>query len=199
MKQLLYFSLGAVCGAALTYFCTKRYYEGIIDDEIASVKEAYNKKEEDDISESEESDEAREHFRKSREALNKYKSRVRSLGYAREETVDEDDIEREEELVEEPDVTVYPREGRADKPYVISPEIYHEELCGVYDKEALVYWAGNDCLVSEDQEHLDIESTVGAENLKTVGQYEDDTVYIRNERLGMDFEVCFVDGSFGEE
>lgn len=196
MKQLLYFSLGAACGTALTYYLTKRYYEVVLDEEINKFKESFAEDEElesCDISENPEDEEISESIRKHREHLNKYKSKVKECGYSREETEDED------ELVEEPDVTVYPSEGRADKPYVISPEIFHEELCGIYDKETVVYWVGNDCLVSEDQEHLDIESTVGSENLKTIGKYEDDTVYVRNERLGMDFEVRFVDGSFGEE
>ena len=42
----------------------------------------------------------------------------------------------------------------------------------------------------------DIENTVGFECLNTFGEYEDDAVYVRNDKLKTDYEILKVDSNY---
>ena len=73
------------------------------------------------------------------------------------------------------------------KPYVISPEEFAD---GDYPQKTLTYYA-NKVLADEDDEVvLDVENTVGEESLTHFGEYEDDTVFVRDDDLGIDYEIC---------
>ena len=59
-----------------------------------------------------------------------------------------------------------------------------------YEKETLIYYAGNDYLVNEDEdEAYEISIYIGREPLEHFGDEEEDTVYVRNERLKTDYEI----------
>lgn len=189
MKQILYFSLGAASGALVAWYLTKRRYEGIIDEEIEEVKERYKEDaEETEISE-----------------RKLYRAKVRNLDYISDEPTVEP-VPMNEELLDEngvideieKDLEVsdpFPGE-KVNYPYTIGPEAYLEEYDGVFDKETITYWAGNDTLVTDADEILQVNDTIGRDNLKKVGEYEEGTVFVRNERLGMDFEVIFKEGNY---
>lgn len=173
MKQVLYFSLGAAIGSLVTWLCVKGHYEKKADEEIRSMREDY----EDD--------------------MQKLTDQIVDL-YAGEDK----DIEKEpeDEIVEDDDYITYddfPREERADKPYVIGPDVYSEDFHG-FDKCVLVYWRGNDTLLTDEQEMMDIETTITREALEHFGEYESGTVFVRNERLGCDFEVLLEEGSWAD-
>lgn len=187
MKQVLYFCLGAVVGGALGYYLTKRYYEGLIDDEIESVKEAYK-----------ESEDSEARYKKAVEAMKEYGAPGGSYNNAERLDLEErtDDEFLDDETVE--DINPFPGE-KVDEPYVITPDSYHEEFTDVVDKETLTYWAGSDTLVTDEDEELVIEDMVGRECLGRFGEYESDTVYVRNERLGMDFEIVYMEGEYNPE
>lgn len=185
MKQVLYFSLGAAVGGALGYYMTRRYYEQLIDDEIESVKEAYADADE----------KAEERYQRAKEAMKEYGAP--GGNYSNVERLDL--MEQPEEEEEEPkDANPFPGE-KVDEPYVITPDSYHEEFTDVVDKETLTYWAGSDTLVTDEDEELVIEDMVGRECLGRFGEYESDTVYVRNERLGMDFEIVYMEGEYNPE
>lgn len=84
----------------------------------------------------------------------------------------------------------------AARPYVISPEEFvseHKE----YDKTTLMYFTDGILLEEMSREIIpDIESAIGSESLNHFGEYEDDVVYVRNERISTDFEVIFNDAAF---
>lgn len=73
------------------------------------------------------------------------------------------------------------------KPYVIPPEDF-DTLTG-YDIVSYTYYA--DGVLVDDDENVveDIEGTIGRDALKTFGQYEDDSVFVRNEKLKIDYEI----------
>lgn len=75
-------------------------------------------------------------------------------------------------------------------PYVIT-----QDECGDTgnDIECLVYYDGDGVLATESEEVLSIGDTIGEEALL---RFENDLVYIRNERLGLDYEVRFEHGSY---
>lgn len=83
------------------------------------------------------------------------------------------------------------REENPDKPYVISVEEFGENP-QEYDQQTVTYYEGDDTLAdSRNQPIEEIDSTVGDDNLERFGHGSNDVnvVYVRNERLELDFEV----------
>jgi len=76
-----------------------------------------------------------------------------------------------------------------DRPYVISPDEFGEEY--EYETISLTYYADgvladdNDDVIKDDE----IEKTVGRDSLDHFGEYEDDSVFVRNESRKCDFEI----------
>lgn len=167
MKQVLYFSLGAAIGSLVTWLCVKGHYEKKADEEIRSMREEY----EDD--------------------MHKLTEQVVDIYSGEDE--DEPEDEDEDYIIHDD----FPREERADKPYVIGPDVYSEDFHG-FDKCVLVYWRGNDMLLTDEQEIMDIETTISREALEHFGEHESGTVFVRNERLGCDFEVLLEEGSWAD-
>lgn len=85
----------------------------------------------------------------------------------------------------------YIYEGKEDsdmeKPYVISPEEFgdYED----YERISLTYYADK-VLTDENDEIVDnIDEVVGSDSLNHFGEYEDDSVFVRNDRLKCDYEI----------
>lgn len=98
--------------------------------------------------------------------------------------------EEPEELAEEYETMIRHEDYSADAgdyPYVIPPEEFGE-LEG-FKKVSLTYYS-DEVLTDEDcKPLLDVDAIIGHESLYHFGDYEDDSVYVRNERLKCDFEV----------
>lgn len=73
------------------------------------------------------------------------------------------------------------------KPYVITPE----ELGDVdhYDTTTLYYYADGVLVNLNDEIVEDVEGTVGLDFAKHYGEYEDDSVCVRNEKHMCDYEI----------
>lgn len=85
-----------------------------------------------------------------------------------------------------------------DNPYVISVEEFMGNDSG-YDQITISYYEEDDTLCDEREQPIpDVEGTVGSGNLQRFGVGSDDVniVYVRNERLRTDFEICRESGSF---
>ena len=84
---------------------------------------------------------------------------------------------------------LYPREVAQDAPYVISQE---EFINGnkFYDKTTLNYY-DDGILEDEITEEIidDIDAAIGRDSLTKFGEYEDDVVFVRNDRISTDYEV----------
>lgn len=81
----------------------------------------------------------------------------------------------------------------ADYPYVITVDEYMDD-CPEFEKQCVSYFEEDDILSDERDIIIDdVESTIGVENLAYFGKYskDNDIVYIRNERISVDFEVAF--------
>lgn len=86
-------------------------------------------------------------------------------------------------------------------PYVLTQEEFLEAEPG-YDQVTITYYEGDDVLADEkDQIINDVDNTIGVGNLSHFGLYVGDPnlVYIRNERLELDFEVLKSDGKYTEQ
>lgn len=92
------------------------------------------------------------------------------------------------------------REAQPDEPYVISKEEFQSGTSG-YSQGSLSYFVEDDTLIDEQDQPLpDTESTVGEDNLNRFGHGSGDNrvVYIRNDRLEMEWEVVKHEGSYNK-
>lgn len=88
-----------------------------------------------------------------------------------------------------------------DEPYIISQEEYQEGELD-YAQQTLTYFAEDDVLVDEKDQPINlIDPVVGEENMTRFGHGSNDNriVYIRNDKLSMDFEVVKNEGSYSRE
>ena len=85
-----------------------------------------------------------------------------------------------------------------NKPYVIEPEIFGEDPD--YETISLTYYADgvltdeNNCIIDPGE----IESLIGEESLDHFGEYEDDSVFVRNEERKTDYEILSVPGNYDD-
>lgn len=87
-----------------------------------------------------------------------------------------------------------------DRPYILAKEEFLQAEAG-YSQVTLTYYEGDDTLADErDQPINDVDYTIGPMNLR-FGYHSDDknVVYIRNDKLGLEFEVLRSFGKYAEE
>ena len=73
------------------------------------------------------------------------------------------------------------------KPYVIPPDEF-DELDG-YEVISLTYYADGVLTDDYNEPVEDVENTVGSDSLTHFGEYEDDSVFVRNDNLKVDYEI----------
>ena len=84
---------------------------------------------------------------------------------------------------------------KGDGPYRITFDQFHNTNIGEYEKKLITWFAGSHDLVDEnDDTQLDPGETVGYENLASL--VSEGTMWVRNDSLGEDYEVTFVDGCY---
>lgn len=86
-------------------------------------------------------------------------------------------------------------------PYILTKEEFLQAEPD-YNQITLTYYGGDETLADErDQPVEDVDKTVGELNLFQFGCKSDDpnVVYIRNEPLGLDFEILRSSGAYSEE
>ena len=72
------------------------------------------------------------------------------------------------------------------KPYVISPDEFGEDE--EYDQVELTYYSDG-VLADEDDTILNIEEVIGRKSIDHIGDYEDDSVHVKNEARKVYYEV----------
>lgn len=178
ITSFMMFIFGAAVGSVVTWQYTKKKYEQIAQEEIDSVKETFSKlKIKNKDNESDENNNVRTIVERAKDkpSIVEYAAKLRKQGYINYSNTDS----LFEEEVDENMIN--------DKPYVISPDEFGE--FDDYDTISLTYYA-DQVLVDEDDELVeDIEETVGFESLNAFGEYEDDSVFVRNDRLKCDYEI----------
>jgi hypothetical protein len=105
-----------------------------------------------------------------------------------------------EELGEEQDY-VSGDENPPAAPYVISWDEFASAVLE-YDQDTLTYFEGDDTLVDGRDSVVDnVDATIGLANLEKFGHGSKDNniVYIRNDKLGLDLEVVRSKGSYAKE
>lgn len=175
LSCLLTFSLGAAVGSVVSWRVLKTKYEKIAQEEIDSVIETFSNrkrepKETEDFSHVVTATPKKE---EEKQNMRDYKTVLSEQGYTNYSGVEES-----------PKPV---KKVQDDEPYVIAPEEYNE-IEG-YEGIELTYYA--DGVLADDADEIveDVEGTVGLDFATHYGEYEDDSVHIRNERLKCDYEI----------
>ena len=170
---VLSFSVGAATG----YFAAKKmladHYAQLAQEEIDSVKERFREQNKTEPEKSK----------------------------AEKETVAEKEFQTYNKYAKIYDHTLYSNasvSARQSKPRVISPDEFGE--IPEYEKVSLTYYADR-VLTDEDNKPMDetdIEMAVGADSLTHFGEYEPDSVYVRNDTLKVDYEILLDEQKYSE-
>lgn len=178
--KMFIFAAGILTGSLCTWYSTKKYYEKIANDEIESMKEwlARRVEEQDEKAEEQFSESAEKPTSPSMKPnLMEYAAMVKDLGYTdySRRTEEPEKEAKEDEEVDE-----------MDRPYVIEPEEFGE--CD-YEEVSLTHYADGVLTDEQDNPIEDVDSMVGEDYAEHFGEYEDDSVFVRNDRLQTDFEI----------
>lgn len=161
---IITFVVGAAAGSVATWFLLKTKYEQLAQEEIDSVKEVFSKREKTRYVEiePEEVEESSDEV-----DIREYAAKISGENYTEYSDI---------ELVK-----------NVEKPYVITPDEFGE--IDEYEKISLTYYA--DQILADDDNELveDVDDVVGFESLGTFGRYEEDSVFVRNDRLQADYEI----------
>lgn len=186
--NVLVFAAGAAIGSAVTWKVVKAKYEKIVQEELESIKEAFADRIGETQGQNEDDTES--------EADEESDGSDRQIDWDELEDLDEEDEEDDscdEDLNEyERLVENYTNEkGGAKKmekePYVIAPYDFGE--LDDYSQIELTYY--DDGVLEDDEYNIvtDADELIGPKALTTFGEYEDDAVFVRNERLKADFQI----------
>ena len=209
-KVVLSFILGAAGGAVGMYFGMKQACETYIDKEIEQFKADYEAAHEQKTEEkSENLKNIEENLEKDAEkALKKYASateksissvdsgkneadlKVEKINYAKIRTPDIDQID---------EIDVEKRVDAAVGPVTITPSDYMEDdglkrvVWNYLPKEHAVYSENG------DEEIVDGIALLGEENLDSFGEFEVDTLYVKNAREGIKIDcILYEDVTYDE-
>ena len=197
--NVLVFAVGAAVGSAVTWKIVKSRYERIVQEEIESIKDAFADL---PVHEPAATDDTKTNTRQNgvtkqidwSELEDRDRSEV-AKAFTAAERIEYARI-TDKYTSEKGGANDMATDGARD-PYVIAPYDFGE-LDG-YDQVELTYYEGDDIL--EDEEYNVINNRnelIGADSLFTFGEYEEDAVFVRNERLKTDFQILKDYGTYSE-
>lgn len=162
-KEIIFaFVLGASIGSVVTWKFIKTKYEQLAQEEIDSVKAVFSKRKEH---EEEKSDILDDNYNGE---TSDYENLVTSEGY--------NTANKEKGVAE-----------MNDKPYVITPDEFGDTIG--YDTESLTYYADGVLADDYDNPIENVDELVGVDSLNHFGEYEEDSVFVRNDRYATDYEI----------
>ena len=182
MNKAFAFAIGAAIGSFVTWKIVKTKYKRIADEEINSVKEVF----------------ARRYSEKmSKEKTNENTNQASlTLDETEKNTNTQDEIAAYHELLDklhyaniDVDSLNVKKGGSTvtDGPFVISPDEFGEDPN--YQTVSLTLY--EDGVLTDDYDDIvvDVDDWVGEDSLTHFGEYEDDSVFVRNESMQTDFEI----------
>lgn len=158
------FIFGLTLGSVATWFCLRKRYDHIAQEEIDSVKAA---------------------FAERKSEIDAYNAIIKN--YSNKETTNHAK-HAESSYTNYASASAKKEEIKmSEKPYIISPEEFGN--LDDYDQISLTYYSDG-VLVDDEYDIVeDIDGIVGADFSDHFGDYEDDSVFVRNDRLKCDYEI----------
>ena len=176
LSSVIIFCGGVFIGGFLTWDFFKTKYEKIADEEIASVKETF------------------EH-REPRPDKNYKVEEALKGNDAYINIIDSNSYRNYSNTAIETDKKGGTADMELKQPYVITPEQYEDNVD--YTKVSLTWY--NDEVLEDDWGNvLDPDDVIGSDALKTFGQYEKDSVFVRDDDEQIDYEVLLDTRSYKE-
>ena len=163
LSNIIVFTAGAVVGSLVAWKLTKDKYDRLVREEIESVKEAFGRTP-DPTAMPEPENEPEE---KKPTTYEQYKDSIFEFGYDETSATIEDD----------------------NCIHVIAPEEFGDLEDEGYAKVSLTYYV--DELLADFYDNIvdDVEHTVGKDFASHFGEYEDDSVFVRNDNKKIDYEI----------
>ena len=169
------FIAGAALGAVATWQFTKKQYEQRVQEEVESVKKVFSERydtkpaKDEAEEENEEEDPKSSGYLGEKPSVMEYAAELLKLRYKPDE---EDTVEDKEIL---------------PGPVVIPPDEFGEDEA--YEKISLTYYADGVLADETDKPVKDVDTFVGEESLTHFGEWEDDSVFVRNDRFKRYYEI----------
>lgn len=180
LSKLTIFAVGAAIGSAVTWYFLKTKYEQFAEEEIESVKETFSRRPRYEGPET--LDEADEESFEGKD-IQEYENEVQKNGYV--------DYTNNKKPVKEVE--------RMTRPYIIEPgefdtfDDYRAESLTCYNNNVVVDDYGN--VIDE----CDLDEMIGLETLNRFEEFDDDSVYVRNDELCTDYEILRDYSDFRED
>lgn len=195
LKGVLIFVLGAAAGSLATWKLIEKKYKDIAQEEIDSVKDTFSKMKKneypdkledypdfEEFDDSDDSDDVEEEpkpkqkiDRNNKPDIVEYAKILSESGYTN--YADRQDKKKKK--------GVEPVEY--ERPYVISPDEFGEK--DGYENVTLTYYADGVLTDYFDNVISNVDEVVGFDSLDHFGEYDEDAVFVRNEKMETDYEI----------
>ena len=185
LKNLFIFAVGAAAGAVTTWKLLNDKYEKLYHEEVEAYKEYH--KEKSDKATTEPKPEPEPEVKKEEyihkvdqdPIMNKLRDTIERAGYTDYSTTKVKNESEEKDI----------------RPYVIRPEELGDQIG--YDVIELTYYA--DGVVAEEDDVMDdVDEVIGIDSLGHFGQFEEDAVCVRNDRLKCDYQILLDERKYSD-
>ncbi len=174
ISKIVIFITGAALSSVVTWKLLQKKYNEMLNEEMSSFK------------------------KEMREVKERHDERIETLNTTiknmYEDTIQETTSKHYRGLLND---LGYDDDELEPKPYVISPE----EVGNTdedYELISLNYYEDGVLADDWDEPIEDVERVVGKDSLNHFGEYEDDSVYVRNDRLKCEYEILLRSGKFAD-
>lgn len=167
LSKFIIFTAGAAVGSAVTFVLLREQYKKLAEEEAASFREELSNIRKNFLKEPVEEEVENE---QNEADLQEHNEIVTESGYTNYANIE---LKKEAKKVKEP--------------YVIAPEDYGE--LDDYDVVSLTYYADGILANDMDEPIEDVELVVGRNSLNHFGEYEDDSVFVRDDENKIDYEI----------
>lgn len=179
------FVLGVAIGSFVTWNVVKDTYQKLAQEEIEDIRQYYKEKL-DALEPKTVSNEVPKNTHEKPD-IREFAARIiGENGYKNYSNtiIKPDPVLNKEEEPEQKENKVV--EHDPNRPYVISPDEFGEKE---YTVISLSYYA--DGVLADEDDHVveDVDAVIGYESLEHFGEYENDSVHVRNDRLRCDYEI----------
>ena len=191
LSKFVVFAAGAGIGFVVTWRLVKKYYNISANEEIAEVKYGYARKD-GEKSESKKADAVGDAIREgikdgmkkpiTENDIRNLTAQLQNMGYVDYSNKEDEPVKKTEKIEEKEEV------DNVERPYVIEPRYFDEY--DDYNTINLTLYADGVLVDDSSNEPVeDVDETVGLDNLNHIGDYEEDAVHIRNDKLRCDYEI----------
>lgn len=173
LTSFFMFAAGAVVGSFVTWKMMDEKYRQMADEEIESMREYFSNKskkiEHVELEDNDEEDET-ETYEVAEKDIRDYEGVLEKVNYSGYTTVSTKEVEK--------DMT---------GPYVITPEEFGE--LKEYETIELTYYA--DFILADNRNNPieDVDDVIGLDSLDHFGEYEDDSVFVRDDERKIDYQI----------